>query len=97
MLYLYTSRQHTGGHFLVEAGVLLTVIDQVPQLRDHEQAGAMFVHGFDKSLFGAQPTHHNSIVFIQRCKSIQEADELLHDLSGDKEALKYFYYETMIL
>lgn len=85
-LYLYTPRQHTGGHFLVEAGVLLTVSDQVSQLRDHEEAGAVFVQGFEKSLFGAQPAHHNSIVFIQRCKSIQEADELLYDLNEDKES-----------
>lgn len=87
-LYLYAPRQHTGGHFLVEAGVLLTVSDQVSQLCDHEEAGAVFVQGFKKSLFGAQPTHHNSIVFIQRGKSIQEADELLYDLNAEKSAMK---------
>lgn len=79
-MYLDASCQDTGGHLLVQVGVLLTVADEVSELCDHQQVGAMFVQRLYQSFFGAQTTHDHSIVFVHRCQPVQEADEELHHL-----------------
>lgn len=80
--YLNASCQDAGGHLLVEAGVLLTVSDEVSQLGDQQQVGAVFVQSFPKSLFGPQAAHHHRVVLVQGRQPVQEADELLDHLSN---------------
>lgn len=80
VVYLDTPCEDAGGHLLVEAGVLLTVRDEVSELSDQEQVGAVFVQSFHQSLFGSQTTHHHRVVFVQRRQPVQEADEQLNHL-----------------
>lgn len=82
--YLDTASEHAGGHLLVEAGVLLTVVDEVTQLGDL-QVGAVLVQSFHQSFFGPQTTHHHCIVFVQRCQPVQEADEQLDHLDSQSQ------------
>lgn len=63
--YLDTSCEDAGGHLLVKAGVLLTVGDEVSELGDQQQVGAVFVQSLHQSLFGPQTTHHHRVVFVQ--------------------------------
>lgn len=44
---LNAASKNTGGHLLVEAGILLTVADDVTQLSDQQQVGAVLVQSFD--------------------------------------------------
>lgn len=69
-MYLDASSEYAGGHLLVEAGVLLAVADEVSQLGDQQQVGAVFVQSLDQSLFGPQSTHDHGVVFVQRCQPV---------------------------
>lgn len=85
MSYLDTACEDTGGHLLVEAGVLLTVGDEVSQLGDQQQVGAVFVQSFHQSVFGPEATHDHRIVFVQRRQSVQEADKQLDHLNNKSQ------------
>lgn len=85
MSYLDTPCEDAGGHLLVQAGVLLTVGDEVSQLGDQQQVGAVFVQCFHQSLFGPQPTHDHRVVFVQRRQSVQEADKQLDHLNNQSQ------------
>lgn len=80
MTDLDAASENTGGHLLVEAGVLLTVADDVPQLWEQQQVGAVLVQGLHQSLLRPHPTHHHRIILVERRQPIQEADELLQHL-----------------
>lgn len=79
-VYLDASGQHAGGHLLVEAGVLLAVADEVSELGDQQQVGAVFVQSLHQRISGAQTTHDHGVVFVHRRQQVQEADEELHHL-----------------
>lgn len=79
-VYLDAASKNTGGHLLIKAGVLLTVADDVTQLSDQHQVGAVLVQSFQQSLFGPHSTHHYRVIFVQRCQPIEEAYELLQHL-----------------
>lgn len=81
-VYLNAASKNTGGHLLVEAGVLLTVADDVTQLGDQRQVGAVLVQSFHQSLLCPHTTHHHRVIFVERCQSIEEADELLQHLQS---------------
>lgn len=85
MSHLDAPCEHTGGHLLVEAGVLLTVADEVSQFGDQQQVGAVLVQSFHQSLFGPQTTHHHRVVFVQRRQPVQEADKQLDHLNSQSQ------------
>lgn len=88
-VYLDAASKNTGGHLLIKAGVLLTVADDVAQLSDQQQVGAVLVQSFHQSLFCPHSTHHYRIVFVQRRQPIEEANELLQHLNDkSQEALR---------
>lgn len=79
-VYLDAASKNAGGHLLIKAGVLLTVADDVTQLGDQQQVGAVLVQSFHQSLFCPHSTHHYRVIFVQRRQPIEEAYELLQHL-----------------
>lgn len=97
-VYLNAASKNAGGHFLIKAGVLLTVADDVTQLSDQHQVGAMLVQSFHQSLFCPHSTHHDCVIFVQRCQPIEEAYELLQHLHDkSQEATRCVVLEALPL
>ncbi len=95
--YLDTSCEDAGGHLLVEAGVLLTVGDEVSELGDQQQVRAVFVQSLHQSLFGPQTTHHHRIVFVQGRQPVQEADKQLDHLNNQSQEVNTHHKVGLIL
>lgn len=86
--YLDAAGENAGSHLLVETGVLLTIADDVTQLGNQQQVGAMLVQSFDQSVLGPHTTHHYCVIFVKGRQAVQKADELLQHLHSQSQEVK---------
>lgn len=64
-------------------GVLLALRHQVAKLRGQQELSRVLVQDFGEGVFGSQAAKHYCIVFMHQSQAVQEACQLLDNLSPE--------------
>lgn len=83
--HLDAASQNARGEFTIELGILLTLCDQVTELRGQQELRRVLVQDFGEGFFCSQAAKHYCIVFMHQSQAMQEAGQLLNNLNPEKE------------
>ena len=67
--------------------MFFTLRHQVPKLTGQQHLSRVLVQDFGEGLFGSQAAEHHCVVLVHRGQAMQEAEQLLNNLSPEPQRL----------